>query len=555
MLTQLTIQNVAIIRSLTIPFSAGFNVLTGETGAGKSILLDALGLALGKRAEVRLVRSGQESASVTASFELPTQHPALEMLAAQGILTEDQLLLKRILGADGKSRAFINDQPVSISLLAQLGDQLVEIHGQHDTRGLMDATTHRSLLDEVGHHITTLEKTQQSYDIWQDAVKEQARLLAALEAARKEEEFLRHAAEELAALNPHAGEDEQLAERRSYLQQAERTQAMVQEAVAILTNEKQKSPLQIIAAVERVLQRSNLSELEHVNAALEQASLSLNEAEAALQHLSVELSPDTAELEATEERLFALRAAARKYNVTADELPALLADFTQQISTLEHSEEALSAARAACSAAKQSYDEIAQHLSTLRQATSTMLATAIQTELAPLKMAAAQFRVAFTPLEEEQWQRDGQEQIRFEIQTNIGSGFGALHKIASGGELSRLMLALKLVLHNDGGVPTLIFDEVDTGIGGSTADAVGARLARLGGQAQVLAVTHQPQVASYGNHHLFIQKQVAEDATETTVTPLDDAARKEEIARMLAGAEVTDAARAAADQLLLKEAG
>ncbi|WP_174504513.1 DNA repair protein RecN [Acidiphilium sp. C61] len=556
MLTALSIRDVVLIDRLDIGFEPGLTVFTGETGAGKSILLDSLGLALGDRADAGLVRAGAARAVVTASFAIPATHPALALLAEQGIETGDEILLRRIVARDGKSRALVNDQPVSVALLRRVADLLIEIQGQHAQFGLTDPATQREMLDRFGVAPALRDEVAAAFSTWRAAEAAREEAEAALDAARRDEEFLRHAADELATLAPRAGEEEELAAARQRLQGAERRAEAIGGALAELAPRERRSagPAATLRAAARALAR--IAEAEQgasigpALAAIERAEEALAEAETLLSRAVSEAEADPRGLEAIEERLFALRGMARKHAVPVVELPALLERFRARLATLDAGTEALSRAEAASRTARTAYGAAAATLSAARQAAAERLAAAIAAELPPLRLDRARFLVARTDLAEAQWNANGADSVRFLVATNPGSAPGPLDKVASGGELSRLLLALNVVLAGESPVAALIFDEVDSGIGGATAAAVGDRLARIARDTQVLVVTHSPQVAARADSHFQVSKASGRDRAMTLISRLDAAARQEEIARMLAGETITDAARDAARSLL-----
>jgi DNA repair protein RecN (Recombination protein N) len=555
MLTSLSIRDVVLIERLDLVFRGGLTVLTGETGAGKSILLDSLGLALGARAEQGLVREGAEQASVGASFSLPPGHDALALLAEQGVELEDELVLRRVVTKDGRSRATINDQPVSVGLLRRAAALLVEVQGQHDQMGLADPAGHVSLLDLYAAAPAARRAVTTGWHALRTA-------RAALDAARteiaeaaREEEWLRHATAELDALAPVEGEEELLAAERHRLQQGERRAEAIAAAIAEIAPRDRRSagPAAALRAAARALQRlapADSNPAAPAMAALDRAEDALAEAEQLLGRLAEEAEADPRELERAEERLFALRAAARKHNIPVVELPALLARLRGRLAALDTGTAEIARLEADAAAARAAYEQAAAALSDIRRRAAERLARAVMRELPPLKLDRARFVVEIQPLDEAKWGASGADLVRFLIATNPGQAPAALDRVASGGELSRLMLALKVVLSSGSSVPTLVFDEVDSGVGGATAAAVGERLARVAEDVQVLVVTHSPQVAARGAAHLRVSKQAARGRVQTQVAPLDGAERREEIARMLAGETVTEAARAAADSLL-----
>ena len=555
MLTALSIRDVVLIERLDLQFGPGLTVLTGETGAGKSILLDSLGLALGMRAEQGLVREGADQASVAACFAVAPGHAALGLLAEQGVELEDEIVLRRVVTKDGRSRATVNDQPVSVGLLRRAGSMLVEVQGQHDQMGLADPAGHAALLDTFAGNGTLRRDAAAAWSAWRGAVQ-------ALDAARKqiaeaarEEDWLRHAADELGTLAPEEGEEERLATERQRLQQGERGAEAIAAALAEIAPKDRRSPgpAASLRAAARALQRlspGDGSPAAAALAALDRAEEALSEAETLLERMAGEAEADPRLLERAEERLFALRAAARKHNIPVVELPSLLGTLRARLAALDSGSAAVAELAAEAEAARARYLETAAALGAGRRDTAGRLAKAVMRELPPLKLDRARFVAEVAPLDEAKWGPAGTDSVRFLIATNPGQAPGPLDRVASGGELSRLMLALKVVLSSGSAVPTLVFDEVDSGVGGATAAAVGDRLARVAAGVQVLVVTHSPQVAARGVDHLRVAKRVSGGRVRTDVTGLDGSARREEIARMLAGETVTEAARAAADSLL-----
>jgi DNA repair protein RecN (Recombination protein N) len=554
MLASLSIRDVVLIERLDLNFGPGLSVLTGETGAGKSILLDSLGLALGMRAEAGLVRAGQPQASVAAVFQPPEGHPAFSLLAEQGIEAEDTLVLRRVLQADGRSRAFVNDQPVGVALLKRLAATLVEVQGQHDQVGLADPATHAALLDAFGAHDGPRGRVAAAFRAWRATETALAEAEAAVAAALRDEEWLRHAVDELSALAPEEGEEERLAQERQGLQQAERRNEAIASALAEIQPRDRRSahPGNALRSAARALERlppPNES-AQPALLALTQAQDALAEAERLLERLAVDALPDPRRLEVLEDRLYGLRSAARKHGVAVVELSAHLDALRERLSALDAGTGRVAALQAARQAARADYVKSAEALTAARRASASKLEKALAAELPPLKLDRARVVIEVAPREEAAWGADGMDRVTLLVSTNPGQTPGALVKIASGGELSRLMLALKVVLARGSPVPTLVFDEVDAGIGGATAAAVGERLARVAERLQVLVVTHSPQVAARGAQHLQVAKAVRGGKAETRVLPLDAPARREEIARMLAGETVTEAARAAAASLL-----
>lgn len=560
MLTALSIRDVVLIDKLDLGFGPGLTVLTGETGAGKSILLDSLGLALGARADIGLIRRGAEQASVTASFFPPAGHPVVALLAEQGLEPEDEIVLRRVLTKDGRSRAFLNDQPVGAGLLRRVGALLVEVQGQHEQMGLADPIGHAALLDAFGVAPKLREAVASAFRNWRRASTALIAAREAIAAAQRDEEWLRHAVDELAKLSPQPGEEEALAIERQRLQQGERRAEAVASALSELTPRDRRSsgPASALRAAARALGKligpndpvAVESPAAPAMAALERAEEALAEAETLLSRLAAETDADPRLLEQAEERLFALRAHARKHNISVVELPGLLDTLSTRLAALDTSSAEIAALEAAAAAARTIYGAAAKTLSEARRAAAGKLERAVAKELPPLRLEKARFFAEVAPLPEADWNAGGADAVRFLIATNPGQEPGPLAKIASGGELSRLMLALKVVLSEGSAVPTLVFDEVDSGIGGATAAAVGERIARVAERVQVLVVTHSPQVAARGVAHLRVAKQEAKGRTATLVDILSTPDRREEIARMLAGETITDAARAAADDLL-----
>jgi DNA repair protein RecN (Recombination protein N) len=554
MLASLAIRDVVLIERLDLAFGPGLTVLTGETGAGKSILLDALGLALGARAEAGMVRVGQPQASVAAAFLPPAGHPVFALLAEQGMAAEEEVVLRRVVQADGRSRAFVNDEPAGVALLRRIGATLIEVQGQHDQVGLADPATHGGLLDAFGGLEGKRAAAAEAWSAWRAADRALTEAEEAIAAAARDEEWLRHATGELSALAPAEGEEDALAGERLCLQQGERRAEAIAVAIAELTprDRRAANPARALREAVRALERlpPPNEEAQPAIALLNAAQEAMAEAETALTRMMAEGGPDPRRLEQVEERLFALRAAARKHGVAVVELPALLATLIEKLASLDAGTGRVAELARAAAAARARYVEAASALTSARRAEALKLERALARELPPLKLDRARLAIEVATKEEGGWGPDGQDRITFLVATNPGQAPGPLAKIASGGELSRLMLALKVVLARGSPVPTLIFDEVDAGIGGATAAAVGERLARVAERLQVLVVTHSPQVAARGVAHLQVAKSVRGDRAETRVAALPDAARREEIARMLAGERITDAARAAAESLL-----
>jgi len=552
MLRRLSIRNVVLIDKLDLDFHDGLSVLTGETGAGKSILLDSLGLALGARADSGLVRHGCDKCSVTATFTLPQGHPVFGLLADQDIDFEsEELVVRRVVTADGRSRAYVNDQSVSVGLLRDVGNYCVEIQGQFDQHGLLDPTTHRATLDAHGNLGNLALTVRDHWRAWRETQKELNAARTRIDKAREEEEWLRHAVDELEKLGPEEGEEERLAEERQFLMHGEKLVAALNDAGNELSRGKgAESALRgAQRCLERELEKAD-GRFEPIIEALDRAAIELEEANRAISATLADLNVDTGHQENVEERLFALRAAARKYNVPVDGLNALMKDFRSQIDQLEFGEKELSRLTAAVGEHRKAYIEAGQKLHAARREAAAKLDGAINDELPPLRMEKARFVTDIEELDENEWGIDGIDRVQFTVATNPGSPPGALNKIASGGELSRFLLALKVVLARVSAVPSLVFDEVDSGVGGATAAAIGQRLHLLAQERQILVITHSPQVAARGRTHFYIAKRETEGTMVTRVDALVDGARREEIARMLAGHSVTAEARAAADSLL-----
>src|SRR5271166_5010073 len=552
MLLGLTIREIVLIDRLDLAFRPGLCVLTGETGAGKSILLDALGLALGRRADGGLVRDGASEAAVTAEFTVGRNHPAHVILREAGLNGDsDTIVLRRLLRSDGRSRAFVNDEPASVGILRQLGDSLVEIQGQFEQRGLLDPANHRTMLDAFAELASGTAELARAWHNWraaQVAEEEAARLVAA---TREEEDLLRHHLTELDALAPESGEEDRLSARRTFLQNAERLAETLNEAIGELAgaNGAQAALARAARRLDRTRDRAQ-GLLDQAAVAAERASSETAEALDVLEAAMRNLELDPRELETVEERLFALRAAARKHQVAVADLPDLRQAIAARLATIEGGSDTAEALSRETAAARVEYIVAAERVSRVRGAAAERLDTGVAAELRPLRLDKAQFRTVITPLEEPDWGEHGRERVHFEISTIPGAPFGPLARIASGGELSRFMLALKLVLAGTSSVPTLIFDEVDSGIGGAVAAAVGERLQRLGANLQVLVVTHSPQVAARGAHHWRVAKRLDHRKTVTLVEELDRDNRQEEIARMLSGQTITAEARAAAASLI-----
>ncbi|UVO50282.1 DNA repair protein RecN [Sphingomonas sp. SUN019] len=550
MLTALAIRDVVLIEALDLDFHAGLGVLTGETGAGKSILLDALGLALGARGDSGLVRHGATQAAVTASFDLPDASPAWALLEENGLEREpgEPLMIRRLVKADGGSRGFVNDQPASAALLRELGRHLVEIHGQHDDRGLLAPAGHRALLDAFGRIDTSATTT--AWTAFRAAEGALATARAEIDTAARDREWLEHAVAELGKLAPEPGEEETLADRRRLMQRSEKIADDLRAVEAHL--EGSDGALSHLRQAARILDRigPDHAALADALAAVDRAVIEGAVAEERLIEARHALAFDPNALDDDETRLFELRAMARKHRVQPDDLADLAADLRGKLERLDAGEEGIAALEAKVAATRAAYTKAATTLTEARTAAAARLDAAVAGELKPLKLDAARFRTAIAPTSEDGWGASGRDRVEFEISTNPGAPFAPLTKIASGGELSRFILALKVALAEQGGAATMIFDEIDRGVGGAVASAIGERLARLATRAQLLVVTHSPQVAARGSAHLLIAKSHDGIVTRTGVRSLGVAERREEIARMLSGASITDEARAQANRLL-----
>ncbi len=547
MLRQLAVHNIVLVERLELEFEPGLGVLTGETGAGKSILLDALGLALGARGDSALVRSGEDGAAVSAEVMLPAGHPAFTLLEDQGIAVDagEALIIRRTLKSDGGSRAFVGGAAVPAGLLRDVGAMLVEIHGQHDDRGLLNPKGHRDLLDRFAGLDSGAVATA-----WAEVVRVEAELLearATLAAAERDREWLAHASAEIEALAPEDGEESRLAEERAAIQAGVKAGESLTGLDELLGG-SEGAIAQLRAAARRIERgAAEHALLAEALASLDRALIEASEAEERIDRAADALAFDPGRLEQAEARLFDIRGLARKHRVEPDELAALGAQMREQLAAIDAGGEQIAELERQLVAALDAYTAAAQALSARRRQASAKLDAAVAAELAPLKLDSARFHTAIAEAEPGP---AGTDRVEFEVSTNPGAPFGALTKIASGGELSRFILALKVALAEAGSAATMIFDEVDRGVGGAVASAIGERLARLAEQSQVLVVTHSPQVAARASHHYRIEKSHGDGGTRTTVRKLGDSERREEIARMLSGAAVTDEARAQASRLL-----
>jgi DNA repair protein RecN (Recombination protein N) len=554
MLSRLSIRDIVLIERLDIDYASGLSVLTGETGAGKSILLDAFALALGGRGDASLVRQGAEQGQVTAAFDVGVKHPALELLAENGIGAEDGLILRRVQLADGRTRAFVNDQPVSVQVLKALGAALVEIHGQHDDRAMVDMAAHRALLDAYAgleDDAATVSRLWTARRIAEETVAAHS---VRVEQARREADYLRHAVEELGKLRPETGEETALAEKRTAMMQIDKVAEDLREAYEAVAGDR--SPVSALSTAIRRLERRRAQAPTLIDPAIKAIDVSLTALDEAGAHLDAALraaNHDPQELERIEERLFALRAMGRKYNVPVDNLAGLNAKLASDLAVIDAGAAELKKLEAVAREAEAAYTKAASALSAARKKAAAKLDKAVMGELKPLKLERARF---FTNIESDAAGPNGIDRVEFWVETNPGTRPGPLMKVASGGELARFLLALKVVLADRGSAPTLVFDEIDTGVGGAVADAIGQRLARLADKVQVVAVTHAPQVAARANRHFVISKEPLSRGKRvaTSITEVAAKERREEIARMLAGAEITDEARRAAERLI-KAAG
>ncbi len=548
MLQHLSIRNILLIEQVDLDFGPGLNVLTGETGAGKSILLDSLGFVLGWRGRAELVRSGAEFGEVIAQFDLSNDHPAIAVLESAGLGFEGELILRRVNNPDGRKRAFLNDRPVSSDVLRELSQTLVEIHGQHDDRGLLDPKGHKNLLDVFAENQLALEKTRKTCNSLRQAQNALATAQKQLELAEADKEFMIHALAELEILAPQTGEDSALDIERRRMQSAERIRADIEKGNQLLGSAET-----MLLDSQRWLEDVSSAAEGGLNAsidALSRAMIEITEAQHGVNAVLQGLEFSPYDLEQVEERLFAIRAMARKYEVQPDELPGLLTDFSEKLRRIDLDSAHLLQLQKALETARDAYQIAANKLSERRRKSAKKLDHAMQKELAPLKMERAQFMTNVVKDDTARPSPEGDDSVFFTVATNPGAPAGPIDKIASGGELSRFLLALKVCLTTRSDGLTLIFDEIDRGVGGATADAVGRRLAAVAKDTQTLVVTHSPQVAAIGASHFLVSKSVKGGQTTTKVTALNAAQRRDEIARMLAGDTVTDAARAAADALL-----
>ncbi len=550
MLRHLSIRDILLIETLDLGFQPGLNVLTGETGAGKSILLDCLGFVLGWRGRSDIVRQGAEAGEVTAEFDLARDHPAREVLDAAGLPVEDVLVLRRITTPEGRKRAFVNDTACTGETLRALSAVLVELHGQHDDKGLLDTRGHRELLDAFGGLDSERLAVRLEWQKLSAALASLEKAEAALKETTEDQEFYTHSAKELEAFHPMPGEDEALDKRRRVMQLAGRTREDILKAAEAMGPAGGEGRISDALRWLEVVAGKAPGLLDEPIAALERALYELGDAQQQIDNVLVDMDFDPLELERVEERLFALRALARKHNTQPDTLHRLAEDFRARMEAVDASEAAVTALKAQVTQARAGFETAARALSDARHAAAVRLDAAMAEELAPLKLENAAFSTEIADLPLEEAGSMGMNAVSFTVATNPGAPPGPLNKIASGGELSRFLLALKVCLTGRSEGLTLIFDEIDRGVGGATADAVGRRLEQVAGAAQVVVVTHSPQVAARGQHHWQVAKSVRGGVTLTDVQPLGAAERVDEIARMLAGDVVTEEARAAARALL-----
>lgn len=551
MLQSLSIKNIVLIDSLDVSMHSGLCVLTGETGAGKSILLDSLGFALGERASARLLRHGEAKGSVVAAFDISHNQPAKAVLEEIEIECEDgDVYLRRSIDSNGKNRAFINDIAVNVQSLKRLGQCLLEIHGQHEQSTLLSSSTHRNILDEFGELRSQRQAVAEAFIDWvklQDVINN---IQQSREEAQREESYLSFVVNELEKLNVNSGEEEELATKRAHLMHREKIAESLARTTALLSGEQDVASALQSAQSALMPALEYLPSLSEVIEMLERASIEVSEAANQIEDLANQDQDEETSLEEVEERLFALRAAARKYGTDVEGLNQFLKETQTKLSLLSSEAGDVEILQAKCEQAKKLFVEKATSLTKARKTVAKNLENRVMEELSGLKMQQTRFEVKVEPQEESLWNESGIDKVQFIASTNPGTPLAPIAKIASGGELSRFMLALKVALAHVKSVPTLVFDEVDTGIGGAVADAVGKRLATLGKVAQVLVVTHQPQVASKGNFHLKVSKQSNDSDTFTRIEPLSELERQEELARMLAGEKITSEARAAAGKLL-----
>lgn len=551
MLRSLNISNVVLIEQLDIDFKAGFGVLTGETGAGKSILLDSLGLVLGKRAETSLIRKGCEKLSVTAVFDNIDNTEFQKLLTDNDLDIESEIMIKRTLSTSGSGKIFFNDQPISAKLLKEIGKYLVEIHGQFDNQGLLNPANHLSILDNFGGYKSLLDNCQTAYTAYKEATAKRISAENNIAKAKEDEDNLRHWINELEQLSPRIGEIEELQTRRQELMHAEKIIENLNYAYSALTQGKDVSSS--LRAAQNGIDKANSyvdGKYDEIYSALDRALIEITDVVEQIESASSDIALNSSEQESIDSRIFALKDIARKHSVSVDDLAVTLENFKQQLSSIEMGEDGLNILRQDEQNKRINYIETANNLHKARVEAAQNLDTLVMNELPPLKMEKAKFVTLINKKAENEWSSLGFDDVCFTVATNPNSPQGPINKIASGGELARFMLALKVNLASSSNITTMIFDEVDTGIGGAVAQAVGERLSRLGQGVQVLVVTHSPQVAALGTYHFKVAKHTKNDITSTVVYPLSATERQEEIARMLAGETISDEARAAALKLM-----
>lgn len=551
MLKSLSVRNVVLIDSLNLDFSGGLSVFSGETGAGKSVLLDSLGLLLGNRAEVGLIRNGADKLMVSGVFELADKaNPFFAICAENDIEVDDEIIIKRSLTTDSKSKILLNDQPITLRLLKELGSYLVEVHGQFDNQGLLNPATHLSVLDNFGGYNAELAALADRYQFYKKLQKQLKNAEQAFADASREEDNLRHWADELEKAKVKKGEEEELNRKRNELMHAEKILESLNTAYTSLQGRDIASSIQKAQSALAKVNSLTENKFADIDEELNTALIQLDEAVARIEQASSEISLDSGEADSVEERLFALKALARKHQVSVDDLPEVLVDFKTKLAAIDKGGTDIAELHIAVEKAREEYMQKAARVTKLRQDTARVLDAAVMAELPPLKMEKAKFMTEIKPLAESEWNERGSDAVCFTVATNPSSPQGPLSKIASGGELARFMLALKVNLAQKSSVETLVFDEVDSGIGGATAQAVGERLSRLAQKVQVLAVTHSPQVAAFSNEHFKVSKATENNVTLTQVEKLSDSEKKEEIARMLSGEKISNEARAAAEVLI-----
>lgn len=552
MLSRLSIRDVVLIKSLDLDLSLGLTTMTGETGAGKSILLDALGLAIGERAESRLVRQGASMADVTAVFDVPLGHPSQTVMLENQLPVEDDcIIMRRTLNRDGKSKAYVNGTPVTAGLLRQIGHRLIEIQGQFDQHGLMNPATHIDILDIFANTQAIKAQVSTAHKNWQEAKHALDKAINSSEQAQAQEQVLQENLEELNALEPKLGEAKALEQQRNMVANTERTARAIHESYDAITNENGMEAL-LLRAI-RTLEHSKACAggvLDDAYEALERALIEIQEALHALDTAGTTMENHSISLEAVDDRLFALRDAARKHGITPDDLPSLMDEMNASLAMMQGSQQFITQLQQAVDDSLGTYLKLSKTLSACRHSSAYLLCDAMNNELPHLRLDGAVFSVDIQPLPPYTYTPNGQDNVTFMVQMNAGASPSPLHKSASGGELSRLLLALKVCLAETSTEKTIVFDEIDHGVGGATAHAIGERLCQLGERFQVMTITHSPQVAAKGETHMKITKSTADDTTETHVNTLNETERREELARMLSGNEITAEARAAAKRLM-----